>query len=58
MGAWAFAQDRLSERFADTHQMHRVSRFESGSPATGSHAIHVQEQEPSAILDLALGTLD
>ena len=30
----------------------RVSRFESGSPATGSHAIHVQEQE--AILDLAL----
>jgi multifunctional 2-oxoglutarate metabolism enzyme len=55
MAAWAFAQDRLWERFADSHQVTRVSRFESGSPATGSHAIHVQEQE--AILDLAL-TLD
>ncbi|HKH05112.1 MAG TPA: multifunctional oxoglutarate decarboxylase/oxoglutarate dehydrogenase thiamine pyrophosphate-binding subunit/dihydrolipoyllysine-residue succinyltransferase subunit [Acidimicrobiales bacterium] len=55
MAAWAFAQDRLWERFADSHQITRVSRFESGSPATGSHAIHVQEQE--AILDLAL-TLD
>ena len=52
MAGWAFAQDRLWERFADTHQVTRVSRFESGSPATGSHAIHVQEQE--AILDLAL----
>jgi len=52
MAAWAFAQDRLWERFADSHQITRVSRFESGSPATGSHAIHVQEQE--AILDLAL----
>jgi 2-oxoglutarate decarboxylase len=52
MAAWAFAQDRLWERFADSHQITRVSRFESGSPATGSHAVHVQEQE--AILDLAL----
>ena len=52
MGAWAFAQDRLAERFADTHTVLRVSRYESGSPATGSHAIHVQEQE--AILDAAL----
>jgi 2-oxoglutarate dehydrogenase E1 component len=54
MAGWAFAQDRLWERFADTHRITRVSRFESGSPATGSHAIHVQEQE--AILDLALST--
>jgi 2-oxoglutarate decarboxylase len=52
MGAWAFAQDRLAERFADTHTVLRVSRYESGSPATGSHTIHVQEQE--AILDVAL----
>ena len=52
MGAWAFAQDRLAERFADTHTVLRVSRYESGSPATGSHTIHVQEQE--AILDAAL----
>ncbi|HEY8545656.1 MAG TPA: multifunctional oxoglutarate decarboxylase/oxoglutarate dehydrogenase thiamine pyrophosphate-binding subunit/dihydrolipoyllysine-residue succinyltransferase subunit, partial [Acidimicrobiales bacterium] len=52
MGAWAFAQDRLAERFVDTHAILRVSRYESGSPATGSHTIHVQEQE--AILDAAL----
>jgi multifunctional 2-oxoglutarate metabolism enzyme len=52
MGGWAFAQDRLAERFADTHSILRVSRYESGSPATGSHTIHVQEQE--AILDAAL----
>jgi 2-oxoglutarate decarboxylase len=52
MGAWAFAQDRLAERFADTHTILRVSRYESGSPATGSHTIHVQEQE--AILEAAL----
>jgi multifunctional 2-oxoglutarate metabolism enzyme len=52
MGAWAFAQDRLAERFADSHRVLRVSRYESGSPATGSHTIHVQEQE--AILDAAL----
>jgi 2-oxoglutarate dehydrogenase E1 component len=52
MGAWAFAQDRLAERFADTHSILRVSRYESGSPATGSHTIHVQEQE--AILEAAV----
>jgi 2-oxoglutarate dehydrogenase E1 component len=52
MGPWAFAQDRLAERFADTHSILRVSRYESGSPATGSHTIHVQEQE--AILEAAL----
>jgi predicted alpha/beta-hydrolase family hydrolase len=52
MGAWAFAQDRLAERFAESHTVLRVSRYESGSPATGSHTIHVQEQE--AILDAAL----
>ena len=52
MGAWAFAQDRLAERFAATHEIMRISRHESGSPATGSHTIHVQEQE--AIIDAAL----
>ncbi|HEY8523505.1 MAG TPA: multifunctional oxoglutarate decarboxylase/oxoglutarate dehydrogenase thiamine pyrophosphate-binding subunit/dihydrolipoyllysine-residue succinyltransferase subunit [Acidimicrobiales bacterium] len=52
MGAWAFAQDRLAERFGDKHRIRRVSRYESGSPATGSHTIHVQEQE--ALLDAAL----
>ncbi|HEY6416700.1 MAG TPA: multifunctional oxoglutarate decarboxylase/oxoglutarate dehydrogenase thiamine pyrophosphate-binding subunit/dihydrolipoyllysine-residue succinyltransferase subunit, partial [Acidimicrobiales bacterium] len=52
MGAWAFAQDRLAERLGDRHEIMRVSRYESGSPATGSHTIHVQEQE--AIIDAAL----
>jgi 2-oxoglutarate dehydrogenase E1 component len=52
MGAWAFAQDRLAGRLGDDHKIIRVSRHESGSPATGSHTIHVQEQE--AIVDAAL----
>ena len=52
MGAWSFVQTRLADLFGDSHELRRVSRHESGSPATGSHAIHVQEQE--AILDAAL----
>ncbi|HEY3141173.1 MAG TPA: multifunctional oxoglutarate decarboxylase/oxoglutarate dehydrogenase thiamine pyrophosphate-binding subunit/dihydrolipoyllysine-residue succinyltransferase subunit [Acidimicrobiales bacterium] len=52
MGAWAFAQDRLAERFQDSHTIRRVTRHESGSPATGSLTIHVQEQE--ALLATAL----
>ncbi|HEX5366043.1 MAG TPA: multifunctional oxoglutarate decarboxylase/oxoglutarate dehydrogenase thiamine pyrophosphate-binding subunit/dihydrolipoyllysine-residue succinyltransferase subunit [Acidimicrobiales bacterium] len=52
MGAWAFVQARLAERFAGDHDVLRVSRHEAGSPATGSHTIHVQEQE--AILEAAL----
>ena len=49
----AFGPDtELAERFADSHRVLRVSRYESGSPATGSHTIHVQEQE--AILEAAL----
>jgi 2-oxoglutarate dehydrogenase E1 component len=52
MGAWAFAQDRLAERLGGSHEISRVSRHESGSPATGSHTIHGQEQE--AIIDAAL----
>jgi 2-oxoglutarate dehydrogenase E1 component len=44
MGAWNFAKGRLYERFDDTHAIHRLSRYESGSPATGSHAVASQEQ--------------
>ena len=44
MGAWNFVKGRLYERFDDTHEIHRVSRAESGSPASGSHAVHAQEQ--------------
>ena len=44
MGGWSFAKGRLYERFDDTHEIHRLSRPESGSPACGSHTIHAQEQ--------------
>ena len=54
MGPWSFVKGRLYERFDDTHRIHRVSRYESGSPATGSHAVHAQEQ--TQLLARALGT--
>jgi 2-oxoglutarate dehydrogenase E1 component len=52
MGAWNFAKGWLYQRFDDTHQIRRVSRFESGSPAGGSHTVHVQEQ--AQLLETAL----
>ncbi len=45
MGAWNAIKGRLYERHEKTHEIKRVSRTESGSPATGSLAIHRQEQE-------------
>ncbi len=45
MGAWNFAKGRLYEALGDDYSIRRISRFESGSPAAGSLAIHVQEQE-------------
>ena len=44
MGAWNAIKGRLFEAHSD-YWIHRESRSESGSPATGSHAIHGQEQE-------------
>ena len=44
MGAWNFVKGRLYERFDASHKIRRVSRVESGAPATGSHGVHVQEQ--------------
>jgi 2-oxoglutarate decarboxylase len=52
MGAWGFAQDRLAERFSESHTIIAVTRHDSGSPATGSLTIHLQEQE--ALLNQAL----
>jgi 2-oxoglutarate dehydrogenase E1 component len=52
MGAWRFVEPRLKDAFGDRFAIRRVSRHESGSPATGSKAIHDQEQEQ--ILDAAL----
>jgi 2-oxoglutarate dehydrogenase E1 component len=45
MGPWNFVKGRLYETLADDYTIRRVSRFESGSPAVGSHAVHAQEQE-------------
>jgi multifunctional 2-oxoglutarate metabolism enzyme len=45
MGPWNFVKGRLYENFDESHTIQRISRFESGSPATGSHGIHVQEQD-------------
>ena len=56
MGPWNAIKGRLYEAHGDSHRIRRVSRHESGSPATGSVAIHRQEQ--AEILDRAFGGLD
>ena len=56
MGAWNAVKGRLYEAHGETHRIRRVSRHESGSPATGSVAIHKQEQ--AELLDRAFGGLD
>ncbi len=45
MGAWNNVKGRLYEAHGETHTIRRVSRTESGSPATGSLAVHKQEQQ-------------
>jgi 2-oxoglutarate dehydrogenase E1 component len=55
MGAWNAVKGRLYEAHEHSHQIRRVSRTESGSPATGSNAIHHQEQEE--LLNRAFGVL-
>ncbi|MGH9185628.1 MAG: multifunctional oxoglutarate decarboxylase/oxoglutarate dehydrogenase thiamine pyrophosphate-binding subunit/dihydrolipoyllysine-residue succinyltransferase subunit, partial [Acidimicrobiales bacterium] len=52
MAGWNFAKGRLYEALGDEYTIRRVSRPESGSPATGSHAVHTQEQD--AILEEAV----
>jgi len=44
MGAWNFVKGHLYEPFGKDYAISRVSRPESGSPATGSSAVHKQEQ--------------
>jgi 2-oxoglutarate dehydrogenase E1 component len=44
MGAWYFVNARQQELFGDRHPLSLVSRPESASPATGSHAAHTIEQ--------------
>ncbi|MEX2292808.1 MAG: multifunctional oxoglutarate decarboxylase/oxoglutarate dehydrogenase thiamine pyrophosphate-binding subunit/dihydrolipoyllysine-residue succinyltransferase subunit [Acidimicrobiales bacterium] len=55
MGAWNFVKGRLYERFDDSHTIRRVSRFESGAPAAGSHGVHVQEQAELIASALTVG---
>jgi 2-oxoglutarate dehydrogenase complex dehydrogenase (E1) component-like enzyme len=56
MGPWNAVKGRLYEAHGDSHQIRRVSRPESGSPATGAAAIHRQEQ--AELLARAFGGLD
>ncbi len=45
MGAWSFAHGRLHRLFRERFTLSHVSRAESASPATGSAALHLLEQE-------------
>jgi 2-oxoglutarate dehydrogenase E1 component len=53
MGAWSFVRDRLHDLLGTDYPLERVSRVASGSPATGSHAMH--ELEQADLLTRALG---
>ena len=44
MGPWNYAKGHLHEAFGDRCDIVRASRDESSSPATGSAAVHTQEQ--------------
>jgi 2-oxoglutarate decarboxylase len=45
MGPWTLIKGNLFKRHGDTHSIRRISRPESGSPATGVKAVHDQEQD-------------
>ena len=45
MGAWPFVHGRLHALLPDRAKLGHASRLESGSPATGSAAMHAREQE-------------
>ena len=53
MGAANFVRDRLDVMFGSDYRVSRQTRRASGSPATGSHAMH--ELEQSDLLERALG---
>ena len=44
MGAWSGVKGRLFEGHGANYEIRRMSRADSGSPATGKAAIHAQEQ--------------
>jgi 2-oxoglutarate dehydrogenase E1 component len=45
MGPWPFVGGRLLGLLPDRIKLAHATRFESGSPATGSATVHAQEQE-------------
>jgi 2-oxoglutarate dehydrogenase complex dehydrogenase (E1) component-like enzyme len=54
MGAWAYVRDRVRALVGNDFHFRKITRVASGSPATGSHAMHELEQED--LLARALGT--
>ena len=44
MGAWNVVKGCLYEPYGERYTIRRISRADEGSPATGSRAIHTQEQ--------------
>ena len=56
MGAWNHIKGRMYEAHEDTHAIHRVSRPESASPATGSSGAH--HAEVRGLWDHTFGGLD
>jgi 2-oxoglutarate decarboxylase len=55
MGPWNHIKGRLYEAHGDSHDVHRVSRTEAASPATGVLAIH--QAELRDLWDRAFGDL-
>ncbi len=56
MGSWNTIKGRLYEAHGDSYEIRRISRPDEASPATGSHAIHSQEQ--NMILAAAFAPLE
>ena len=54
MGPWNYVKGHLHDAFGDRFNIVRASRSESSSPATGSAAIHAQEQSELVARTLAL----
>lgn len=55
MGAWRFVDHLVWQLKNDGYNWHHVARVESGSPATGSKAIH--DQELADLMDQTFGIL-
>jgi len=45
MGGWSFMESRLENILPRCDRPRYIGRFQSPSPATGSYAVHMQEQE-------------